>query len=112
MRFVIAFFVTMLVAAPVQARDETGTYMHYGARSCGKWVNAKEEDGWYWTVLQGWVAGYITAANLWIPGKYDWLEGSDLDGAMLWIDKYCNENPLSNTTDAMKILMRELGARR
>jgi hypothetical protein len=110
MRLVIAFFVTMLVA-PVQAGDEAGEYGHYGSVSCGLWVNAKEEKGLERTMLLGWVAGYITAANALVPGKINWLEGSDLDGAMLWIDTYCNENPLSNTHDAMKVLMRELGVR-
>ena len=63
MRFVIAFFVMMLVAAPVQAFDATENYETVGAESCGKYVNARELKDIYNLVFQGWVAGYITAAN-------------------------------------------------
>jgi len=43
MRFVIAFFVMMLVAAPVQAFDDAGNYIIYGKVSCGKWILLKED---------------------------------------------------------------------
>ena len=92
MRFVIAFFVMMLVAAPVQARDGTGKYFSTGVRSCGEWLEAAKEDKWPRLVMGGWVGGYVTAANAYIPGKANWLEGSDVASAMLWIDKYCREN--------------------
>ena len=76
MRVVIAFFIMMLVAAPVQAFDATGTYGTVGAESCGTYVNAKEEKDIHNFVFQGWVAGYITADNAWIAGKNDWLGSS------------------------------------
>ena len=111
MRLVIGFFVMMLVATPVQAVDGAGIYTILAARSCGQWLEAKKEDDVHRVSLRDWVAGYITAANAWIEGKKDWLEGSDLSSAMLWIDKHCRENPLSNNGNAMKRLMLELGAR-
>lgn len=76
MRFVIAFFILMLVAAPVQAFDATGNYGTVGAESCGTYVNAREEKDIHNLVFQGWVAGYITAANVWLAGKNDWLGSS------------------------------------
>ena len=76
MRFVIAFFILMLVAAPVQAFDATGNYGTVGAESCGTYVNAREEKDIHNLVFQGWVAGYITAANAWLAGKNDWLGSS------------------------------------
>jgi len=111
MRLVIGFFVMMLVATPVQAFDGAGKYSSLGARSCGVWLEAAKEDDWIRVVLEGWVGGYVTAANAWIEGKEDWLEGSDVASAMLWIDKYCRENPLSNSVYAMNKLMRELGVK-
>ena len=114
MRLVIGFFaVMMLVATPVQAIDGAGTYGSYGKRSCGQWIeDRKPEHSSMQIMLTGWLAGYMTAANQWIEGKENWLEGSDIDSAMLWIDKYCRENPLSDSADAMVALMRELGVRR
>jgi hypothetical protein len=76
MRFVIAFFVMILVAAPVQAFDATGNNGTVGAESCGTYVEAREEKGIHNLVFQGWVAAYITAANAWIGGKNDWLGSS------------------------------------
>ena len=76
MSFVIAFFVMMLVAAPVQAFDATGNYGTVGAESCGTYVNTREKKDICNLVFQGWVAGYITAANAWITGKNNWLESS------------------------------------
>ena len=112
MRLVIGFFaVMMLVAAPVQAYDGAGTYTSIGAHSCGKWLEAKKEDEWMRRALGAWVAGYVTAANAWVAGKEDWLEDTDRQSVMSWIDKYCRENPLSNSAKAMKKLMRELGVR-
>ena len=113
MRLVIGFFaVMMLVATPVQAIDGAGIYKSMGSRSCGQWLEAKKEDDDHRYSLRDWVAGYVTATNVWMEGKQDWLEDSDLPSAMLWIDKYCRENPLSNSVSAMRELMRELGVRR
>ena len=113
MRLVVCFFaVMMLVATPVQAVDGAGKHTTLGARSCGQWLEAAKEDGLLRVVLKSWVSGYVTAVNTWIEGKNDWLEGIDIPSAMLWIDKYCKENPLSNGSDAMWYLLRELGVKR
>lgn len=112
MRLVVGFFaVMMLVATPVQAIDGVGNYTVFGHFSCGKWLQAKKEDSWDRSIVKGWVAGYITAVNVWIKGKKNWLEGSDIPSAMLWIDKHCRENPLSNSADAIDVLMLKLGVR-
>ena len=112
MRLVIGFFaVMMLVATPVQAIDGAGNYTIVGSRSCGQWLEAKKEDDDHRWALKGWVAGYVTAVNMWVEGKEHWLEGSDIASAMLWVDKHCRENPLSMASDGMWSLMRELGVR-
>ena len=101
MRFVIAFAVTMLIAAPGHAIDGNGSFTLYRMRSYGKWLESKIEDGL-------WLASYLTAMNSLVPGKKNWLEGSDVAGAMLWIDKYYEEKSLSNSVGAMQKLLNEL----
>ena len=118
MRLVIGFFaVMMLVATPVQAIDGAGNYSSFARRSCGEWLEDKRADNNKTFDVnrygnKQWVAGYVTAVNIWIEGKGNWLGGSDIASAVLWIDKYCKENPLSNGSDAMWYLLRELGVKR
>ena len=58
-----------------------------------------------------WLAGFITGANAYRRGKRDYIEGTDMDSAMLWIDKYCAENPLSHSGEAAYRLIEELAGR-
>ena len=110
MRFVIAFVATLLIAVPGHA-DEAGGYVTFETRSCIEWIRDKKEDSWSRVLDVFWVSGYLTAANAYIPGKANWLEGSDLDSAMLWIDNYCEQKPLSNSVAAAAKLLIELQGR-
>ncbi len=55
-----------------------------------------------------WIAGYITAYNLHKPDVYSILGNADMESAQLWMDKYCQENPLNKLADGMEILTIEL----
>ena len=52
-----------------------------------------------------------TGANLYRPGKKNYLEGTDVTSARIWIDKYCTKNPLSNAAKAAEALIEELTGR-
>ena len=107
----LIFIATVSLATPAAAIDEKGNWVTQGARSCGEWLKAKQEQEVARTILGFWLAGFVTGANLYRPGKENYLEGTDLQSAMLWIDPYCTENPLTDTADAAKNLIEELTGR-
>ena len=108
MRFVIAFAVTLLIVAPGHAIDGNGSFTLFRMRSCGKWLESKKEDG-LWRKTDGWwLAGYRISMNSLVLGKKNRLEGSDVAGAMLWIDKYYKKIMLSNSVGTMQKLLNEL----
>ncbi len=110
----LIFIATVSLATPAAAFDEKGSWMAQGARSCGKWLEYKhKEDGnsWERTVYKNWLAGFISGANAYRPGKAQYLEGTDVQSSMLWIDKWCTKNPLNNTGNAAAALIIELARR-
>ena len=77
----LIFIATVSLATPAAAFDEKGSWMAQGARSCGKWLEYKhKEDGnsWERTVYKNWLAGFISGANAYRPGKAQYLEGTDV----------------------------------
>ncbi len=98
------FDVQTLVLAPLflalslvagRASDDRGlAVLGFGNKSCGTYVKARSErygDSDY----RGWLTGYLSARNGRFNGFYDLLEGSDLSGAMLWLENYCQSPRIS-----------------
>jgi len=104
----IVLVLSFAITTPAMAKDSKGGYETQGVRSCGEWVKNRKEDSWPETVQRTWVAGYITAYNMQTPDVYSILGSTDLESALLWMDKYCQENPLKDLTDGMQALIGEL----
>jgi len=103
----IVFVLSFTFTTPIIARvnyDYTAQY----DKSCGQWVNFRNEGGWEHAAVIGWIAGYISAYNKQTPGVYNILGSTGIDSVILWMDKYCRENPLSNLTTGMDVLTNEL----
>jgi len=95
-------------AAPVMARDKNNRYEVQGGSSCGEWVKNRKEDDWISLANQTWISGFITAFNDFVPDVYSILGNTDKDSVHLWMDKYCQENPLKSVTSGMHDLTIEL----
>lgn len=95
------------VVAGVEARDAENNYVIYGLGgvSCGQWLHFREAKNDM--ALASWVLGYITAINT-MPGHMDIAGGTDADGMLAWIDKYCSENPLDSVSAATSSLVSDL----
>jgi len=104
----IVLVLSFAITTPVIAVDKNGTFSIQGASSCGNWVKFRKEDGWAAAGLQAWIAGYISAFNTQTPDVYSILGSTDLESALLWMDKYCQENPLKDLADGMFVLTDEL----
>jgi len=94
-------------AAPVTA-DKNGVASIQGAASCGNWVKFRKEGSWEAIIYKAWIAGYISAFNTQTSDVYSILGSTDLESALLWMDKYCQENPLNDSADGMIVLTNEL----
>ena len=111
---IAALTALMLMSGPAAAIDAKGNWTAQGARSCGTWLEHKRlEDGnsWLRITSKHWLAGFLAGANRYRRGKRNYLEGTDMDSALLWIDKYCAENPLKHSGDAAHRLIEELAKR-
>jgi len=76
----------------------------FGSIDCGQWV---KQHTW---VHNGWLMGYLSGLNTAkaFPG-YDPLQSvNSSDQLILWMDNYCQKNPMSSLVDAATHLYIEL----
>ncbi|MCH8079978.1 MAG: hypothetical protein IIA06_09430 [Proteobacteria bacterium] len=83
-------------------------YSAQGNVSCGNWVKDRKKDSWQRIANINWIVGYITAYNKQTPDVLSILGSTDMESVYLWMDKYCQENPLSNLGIGMDVLTKEL----
>ena len=104
----IVLVLSFTFAAPATAADKDGHWASQGDVSCGRWVKDRKEHGWQYIANIHWIVGHITAYNKQTPDVYDILGSTDVQSVYLWMDKYCQENPLSNLSIGMIVLTNEL----
>ena len=104
----IVLILSFTFAAPVTAADKDGLYSIQGDVSCGDWVKGRKDDRWLHVTYINWIVGYITAYNELISDVFDILGSTDMESVYLWMDKYCQENPLSKLAYGMEYLTNEL----
>jgi len=104
----IVLVLSFAITTPVTAIDKNKQYGSLGKISCGKWIVARKTMGLDEIARIWWISGYITAYNGQTPDVFDILGNTDAESAHLWMDKYCQENPLSNLAEGMKGLTIEL----
>ena len=75
-----------------------------GAPSCGSWISEKVvviragNERW----LVGFLSGLAAVSNK------DFIKGTDNESIFLWVDNYCQANPLKDVFDAGIMLATEL----
>ena len=77
-----------------------------GGASCGTWVKESKVEGWPRLVNRSWLMGYLS--GLVVESNRDVLRGTDAESLYLWVDNYCQSNPLKDIDDAGYILFQEL----
>ena len=101
----VLLIVSIAEAAPIKGA---------GASSCGEWVEERKQDNKGFLITLSWIQGFISAYNAYIySGKNpNGVFGSaDSKAIMVWMDNYCQQNPLSNPYEGVRILIRELEPR-
>ena len=77
-----------------------------GVPSCGTWVKETNEDQWQIVATRGWLVGFLT--GLAVASDKDVLRGTDNASWYLWVNNYCQANPLKKLDSAGYILFLEL----
>ena len=111
-RLVLSLVASLILISQAEAADINGRFiiLGFGSESCGTYVAERKlgKDNPY----RGWLTGYLSAYNESLKNTYNVLGNTDVEAALLWIDKYCNEHPLDSFADANKALLTELLPRR
>ena len=95
----------------VTAYDGKTPVFFFGVTSCGEYADDRKEppqtgrNG----ADQFYVAGWLSAANLYQPGKM-FLADGDVPSAMLWLDNYCKASPFSSLQAGLMELVRQHAA--
>lgn len=85
--------------------SQTNAYTVYGqgTATCGTWIKEREQGGY--KDMEYWILGYITAAGFYGTNE---LKNSDVNAFSVWIDNYCQNNPLDQLVDGAQALVRAL----
>jgi hypothetical protein len=66
-----------------------------GKVSCGKYISDIALADIYKNYYMLWMQGFVTGINT-TDRVVDTLQGTDDEGAMAWVNKYCHDNPTSS----------------
>jgi hypothetical protein len=101
-----------LAVAPANPHAGEAYVQGLGNLSCGRWTaeQPSEPHSMMRVALITWLGGYISGYNFRRGGNV--LEGTDWDGALGWVDRYCAGHPLDTVSTAAGGLIIELNERR
>ena len=74
--------------------------------SCGDWVQERKIDSTRQMFFRRWILGYLS--GLAVASEKNILKGTGNESIFLWIDNYCQANPLKDSADASDALFKEL----
>jgi hypothetical protein len=92
--WLVAMAITLLPASLAHAADANGAsrIRGSGADSCAKFLDDRRSSLLV-EPYRDWLDGFLTALNTQIPNTYDIAGGTDMDGILEWISKWCEVNP-------------------
>jgi hypothetical protein len=125
-------FAVMIAAASSQlyAIDSNNRYFAYGVgqRGCGDYVKFREkrletlEQHERYTkeelyeivdkIIEHWIAGFLTAHNLYVSDTYDLIGNSTMDDLKARLEKSCRENAKQHFAEAMISVVQQLNPQR
>ncbi len=83
-----------------------------GSASCVTWNGDRQRNESHSQLNQSWVLGFVTAYNLYKPvSQGGSLKPMDSRAMMVWIDNYCDANPLKDIFDAAQALIEDMEGR-
>jgi hypothetical protein len=112
-RAMLVVLVSALISLPCVAKDVNGHYvvLSMGTKTCGEYVSDFKADERGKLDNSIWVAGFLTAYNIYTKGTKNISRNTDPAAWDLWINNYCERNPLDQVADAAVALVKELKSR-
>jgi hypothetical protein len=101
-------FVALLVITFSVISNWANAQVHIkGGRSCGVWIeDRRSKDKLGEIGDMNWLIGYLSGlTSAW---NKDILAGTDNSSIYLWVDNYCQTNPMMRLDDAAEALARDL----
>jgi len=104
---VASSFLVIFLLLPTYSNSQQGL-ANFGAVDCGLWL--KDNDRMK-SLYKSWLLGFLTGMNLSDTKvvKANFLDRlSSSSQAYVFVDNYCQQNPLKNTIDAAMVLIFDL----
>ena len=92
-----------LVATAAHATEIT-TY-GAGLKSCKEYLDARHQDNGTQVAFVDWLSGYFSAVNKTSHHRNNFFGLSDLKGALMWVDDFCNARPRVHFAEAVGTLL-------
>ena len=106
-RKLVLISLLLIASGDVTAAPSEGFYLQGADTDCGDWVKARKADRS--SILEAFVVGTLNGMAL--GGKRElWRAAGDKvsdESVFLWMDNYCNANPLSKVVTGIVALFRE-----
>lgn len=99
----VALGVLMLLAPPTRAATIMGSGITI---SCGGWVELRKTPNK--GPVEEWSLGYLSGVAMWTPASP--LDGLDAGAVLVWLDNFCQQNPLVAFKLALDEFIRQRAA--
>jgi len=96
----------MIVMVTIGFSTNSSAVIVDGAASCGQWAAGSVARSWAHIADTAWVLGYLSGKA--VNSGADVLRNTDKASIVLWMDNYCNRNPLKDVGDGADSLFIEL----
>jgi len=119
-RIIVPTILALLISGSAWALGPKGEYVGRFNYSCSQLIKMYEKSGVQkegsgvtfnrsFSVIIGWMAGYMSRVNTIRRGKADFFE--NMADEATWIAKWCESNQKSDLMDAMEALTKERTAK-
>ena len=105
---VTTLFLAVFLLHPTYSNSQQQSFANLGAVDCGLWLKDTDQMK---SLYKAWLLGFLTGVNLSDTKvvKSNFLANLNSgQQAVLFVDNYCQKNPLKNTIDAAMNLIFDL----
>lgn len=107
-------FGLMLVGAAVSGSDDNKAYAVKGAgiAPCSKFLESVESGDKAYFVYGGWLEGYFTASNKYLPETYDLIPWQSTQLMLKTVESVCKQSPDMTLNSVVQMLVGNLAPQR
>lgn len=99
-------FIVMLIVFSIGFSTNSNAVDVIANRTCGVWAKDHAASSWEAAQDDSWLYGYLSGYAM--ESRVDFLHSTDADSIILWMNNYCNTNPLDYISVGVIKLKKEL----